>query len=328
MKPFELYKVTTVSQALSVLSRYQDKAALLAGGSDILGRLKDRLEGPKLHPAEHLIDLTGIKELKGVTEKKNGLRIGAMTPLSDIAASSLVSGRWELLSRGAGQVAVPQIRNVGTLGGNLCQKPRCWYYRGRLFKDCLRKGGGTCYAPGGENQYHAIFPAENCCMVSPSDMATALTALDARVEIATAKGSRWVPIEQFFMRPEKNALKETVLGPAELVVAVELPLPHRGAKGAFLKLREREAFDFAVVSAAVTLTVDKGVLQDCRVVLGGVAPGPFRAKTAEALLRNKRIGDAVEAATKAVEGAHPLSSNAYKVKAVTGLLEKAFSSLA
>ena len=327
MRPFEYYKIRTVSQALSLLTRYQDKAALLAGGSDILGRMKDRLEGPKLRPAQHLIDITGIKEMNTITEQKNVLRIGATTTLSEIAASPLVAGRWGLLSQAAGQVAVPQIRNVGTLGGNLCQKPRCWYFRGRLFKDCFRKGGGNCYAPGGENQYHAIFPADNCCMVCPSDMATALTALNARVEVATTKGSKWIPMEQFYVRPEKNVLKETVLGPAEIVVAVEIPAPVRGSKGVFLKLKEREAFDFAIVSAAVMVTIENNILLGSRIVLGGIGPVPFRAKVAEAVLKGKKIADAMEAVPRAVEGAQPLSNNGYKVKAARGLLEEALRSI-
>lgn len=328
MRPFEYYKIKTVSQALSLLTKYQDKAALLAGGSDLLARMKDRLEGPKLRPAQHLIDITGIKELNTITDQKGVLRIGSTATLSEIASSPLVAGRWGLLSQAAGQVAVPQIRNVGTLAGNLCQKPRCWYFRGRLFKDCLRKGGGNCYAPAGENQYHAIFPADNCCMVCPSDMATALTALNARVEVATVKGNRWISIEQFYVRPEKNILKETVLGPVEMIVAVEIPVPARGSKGVFLKLKEREAFDFAIVSAAVMATAEKNIVLDSRVVLGGIGPIPFRAKGAEAVLKGKKLADAVEVPSKAVEGAQALSKNGYKVKAAKGLLEKALHSIA
>jgi xanthine dehydrogenase YagS FAD-binding subunit len=327
MRGFDYYKVTTVTQAISLLTRYQEKAAILAGGSDILTIMKDRLQGPKLRAPQHVLDIKGIKGLNSIREEKDGLRIGATTTLSDIAASPLIAGRWGLLSQAAGQVAVPQIRNVGTLGGNLCQKPRCWYFRGRLFKDCFRKGGGNCYAPGGENQYHAIFPADNCCMVCPSDMATALTALNARVEVATIKGNKWIPMEQFYVRPEKNVLKETVLGPAEIVVAVEIPAPVRGSKGVFLKLKEREAFDFAIVSAAVMVTIENNILLDSRIVLGGIGPVPFRAKVAEAVLKGKKIADAMEAVPRAVEGAQPLSNNGYKVKAARGLLEEALRSI-
>jgi xanthine dehydrogenase YagS FAD-binding subunit len=329
MRGFEYYKVTTVAQAISLLTRYQEKAAILAGGSDMLTMMKDRLQGPKLRAPQHLIDIKGIKDLNSIREQKDGLRIGATVTLKNIASSPLVAGRYPLLSQAAGQVAVPQIRNVGTLAGNLCQRPRCWYFRGRLFKDCFRKGGDNCYALSGENQYHAVFPADNCCMVCPSDMATALTALHASVEIATPKGSKLIPVEQFYLRPEKNPLRETVLSPAELILSVVIPVPETGSKGIYLKLKEREAFDFAIVSVAAMATLKNEVVTGVRIVLGGVAPVPLRATGAEEALKGKRIADSIVAAcTAAVEGARPLSSNGYKVKAVKGIMEKAFASLA
>jgi xanthine dehydrogenase YagS FAD-binding subunit len=329
MRGFNYYKVTTVTQAISLLTRYQEKAAILAGGTDMLAMMKDRVEGPKLHPPQHLLDIKGINNLNYIREQKNGLRIGATTTLADIASSSLVASKYPLLSQAASQVAVPQIRNVGTLGGNLCQRPRCWYFRGKLFKDCLRKGGNNCYAPAGENQYHAVFGVENCCMVCPSDMATALTALNARVEIATPKGNRLMHVEKFYIRPGKNVLKETVLGPSEMVLSVEIPAPVPGSKTTFRKLKEREAFDFAIVSAAVMVTVKNDVVSDARIVLGGVAPFPLRATGAEAALKGKKIRDAMDNACKAaVEGARPMSNNGYKVKATKGILEEALSSIA
>jgi xanthine dehydrogenase YagS FAD-binding subunit len=329
MRGFEYYKVTTVAQTISLLTQYQDKASILAGGSDLLGRMKDRLEGPKLRLPQHLLDIAGIKDLNYIRPQKNGLKIGATTLLVDIASSPLIADKYPLLSEAASQVAVPQIRNVGTLGGNLCQRPRCWYFRGRLFKDCLRKGGDNCYAPAGENQYHAVFGGENCHMVCPSDLATALTALNARVEITTPKGNNLIPIEQFYVRPERNVLKETVLGPSEMVVAVEIPASGPGSKGTFLKLKEREAFDFAIVSAAALVTVKNDIVSDARIVLGGVAPFPLRASGAEATLKGKKISDAIDSVCKtAVDGAQPLSNNGYKVIAAKGITEKALSSLA
>ena len=329
MRGFNYYKVTSVAQAISLLTQYQEKASILAGGSDILGRMKDRLEGAKLRHPQHLLDIKGIKDLNYIMEQKNGLKIGATTSLSDIGSSPLVAGRYPLLAQAANEVAVPQIRNVGTLGGNLCQRPRCWYFRGKLFKDCLRKGGDNCYAPSGENQYHAIFPADNCCMVCPSDMATALTTLRASVEIATPKGNKLIPIEQFYLRPEKDPLRETVLAPAEMVLAVEIPAAALGSKGIYLKLKERQAFDFAIASVAATLTLRNNIVSDARIVLGGVAPYPFRAIGAEAVLKGKKIGDAIGATTKAaVEGSQVLSNNGYKVKAAKGIIEEALASLA
>jgi len=329
MRGFEYYKVTTVAQTLSLLTRYQEKASILAGGSDLLARMKDRLEGPKLRPPQHLLDITGIKDLNYIRQQKNGLKIGATTILIDIASSPLIADKYPLLSQAASQVAVPQIRNVGTLGGNLCQRPRCWYFRGKLFKDCFRKGGDNCYATSGENQYHAVFGGENCHMVCPSDLATTLTALNARVEIATPKGNRMIPIEQFYLRPLKNVLRETVLGSSEMVVAVDIPAPAPGSKGVFMKLKEREAFDFAIVSAAATVTVKNHIVSDARIVLGGVAPFPLRSTSAEAALKGKSISDVMDTVCKtAVDGAQPLSNNRYKVIAAKGITEKALSSLA
>jgi xanthine dehydrogenase YagS FAD-binding subunit len=329
MRGFNYYKVTTVAQAISLLTRYQEKAAILAGGSDIFTLMKDRVEGPKFKVPQHLLDISGIKDLNYIREEKNGLKLGAMTILADIASSPLLAGKCSLLVQATGQVAVPQIRNIGTLGGNLCQKPRCWYFRGKLFKDCFRKGGDNCYALSGENQYHAIFPADNCCMVCPSDMATALSALRASVEIATPKGNKLIPIEQFYLRPEKNPLRETVLGPTEMVLSVVIPAPAPGSKGIYLKLKEREAFDFAIVSMAVIVTFEDDVVSGARIVLGGVGPVPLRATGAEAALKGKKLRDGlVTACAAAVEGARPLGSNGYKVNATKGIMEKALTSLA
>ncbi len=329
MKPFEYVKVTSVAQAMSLLSKHQEKAAILAGGSDLLGIMKDRLEGPKLKMPQSLIDIKGIKDLNYVKEQKAGVKIGATTTLSEIASSSLVRDKYPLLVQAANQVGVPQIRNVGTLGGNLCQRPRCWYFRRSVFKDCLRKGGGNCFAADGENQYHAIIDTGGCCMVYPSDLAPALIALNARVEIATPKGNRMVPIEQFYVRPEKNVLRETVLAPQEMVVAVEIPYPAASSKGIFLKVKERQAFDFAVVSVAVNLTLKNNVVTDSRVAFGGIAPFPLRSTKAEAALKNKVVKESVPAACKAcVDGAQPLRNNGYKVEATKGILEEALSLLA
>lgn len=329
MKAFEYYKVTSVAQTISLLAKHQEKAAILAGGSDLLGIMKDRLEGPKFKMPQYLIDIKGIKDLSYIKEQKSGLKIGATTTLSEIASSNLLRDKYPLLVQAASQVAVPQIRNVGTLGGNLCQRPRCWYFRRALFKDCLRKGGNNCYAPGGENQYHAILGGDNCYMVYPSDMAPALTALNARVEIATSKGNRMVPIEQFYVRPEKNILRENILTSQEMVVAVEIPNPVPASKGVYLKVKERQAFDFAIVSVAVNLTLKNNIVSDSRIVFGGVAPYPFRAIKAEATLKGKGVKDAMATACKAaIDGAQPMNNNGYKVDATKGILEEALSLLA
>ncbi len=329
MRPFDYYKVASVAQAISLLSKHQQKSAILAGGSDLLGMMKDRLEGPKLKMPEFLIDIKGIKDLSYIKEHKNGLKIGAGTPLSEIVSSDLIAKKYPLLRQAASQVGVPQIRNVGTLGGNLCQRPRCWYFRGKLFKDCFRKGGNNCYAPGGENRYHAVFGGANCYMVNPSDLAPALIALNARVEIAAPKGNRMVPVEKFYLGPEKNILKESVLSPQELVLAVEIPNPVAMSKGVYLKLKERQSFDFAVVSVAVSLSLKNNIVDQARIAFGGLAPFPMRAVKAEAALKGKAMKDEISAACKeATDGAQPLSHNSYKVDAAKGILEEALVYLA
>ena len=329
MRPFDYYKVTSVAQAVSLLSKHQQKAAILAGGTDLLARMKDYLEGPKMRMPEFLIDIKGIKELNYIREHKNGLKIGAGTPLSEIVSSDLIAKKYPLLRQAASQVGVPQIRNVGTLGGNLCQRPRCWYFRGRLFQDCFRKGGNNCYAAGGENRYHAVFGGANCYMVYPSDLAPALIALNARVEIAAPKGNRVVPLEKFYLGPDKNILKENVLSVQEMVVAVEIPNPGAMTRGVYLKLQERQAFDFAVVSVAVNLSLKNNFVDQARIAFGGLAPFPMRAVKAEVILKARGLKEVIsEACKECTDGAQPLSQNGYKVDAVKGILEEALVSFA
>jgi len=329
MKPFEYYKITSIAQVISLLTKHQEKAAILAGGSDLFGIMKDRLEGPKFKMPQYLIDIKGIKDLNYIKEQKTGLKIGATTTLSEIISSDLIAKKFPLLVQAVRQVGVPQIRNVGTIGGNLCQRPRCWYFRRSLFKDCLRKGGGTCYAPDGENQYHAIFGGDGCYMVYPSDMAPALIALNAKVEIGSPKGNRMVPLEQFYVRPGKNILKENILTPQEMVVAIEIPIPAANSKGIYLKLKDRQAFDFAIVSVAVNLIPKGNVVADSRIVFGGIAPFPLRATKVEAALKGKEVKNVIGTACKAAtDGAQSLSQNGYKVDAAKGILEEALSGLA
>jgi xanthine dehydrogenase YagS FAD-binding subunit len=329
MKSFTYYKATNVSQAISLLAKHQETAAILAGGSDLFGIMKDRLEGPKFKMPQHLIDIKQIKELNYIKDQRGGLKIGATTTISDIISTDLISTRYPLLAQAAGQVGVTQIRNVGTLAGNLCQRPRCWYFRRSLFNNCLRKGGNTCYALGGENQYHAITGIRGCCMVYPSDLAPALMALNAKVEIAAPKGNKMVALEQFYVEPGKNILRENVLSPQEMMVAVEIPKPATASKGIYIKFKERQSFDFAIVSVAVNLTLKDKLVADARVVFGGIAPFPLRSSKTEVVLKGKEVKNSImQACQAAVDGTAPLSKNAYKVEATRGVLEEALSLLA
>jgi xanthine dehydrogenase YagS FAD-binding subunit len=291
--------------------------------------MKDPVEGPKLKSPAFLIDIKGIRELAYVREQKEGLRIGAGTTVSELVSSELIARKYPLLHEAAAQIGVPQIRNVATVGGNLCQKTRCWYYRGAAFKECYRKGGGQCYGAAGENRYHAVFGGSRCFMAHPSDLAPALVALDARIEIASAKGNRTVPIEKFYVTPDRNVMAETVLTPQDLVVAVTVPAPAANSKGVYLKLKQRQSFDFALVSVAVNLSVRNGVVDQARVAFGGVAPFPMRSLKTEAALKGKTIDAAIAAACRVcTEGAQPLAQNAYKIDAVAGLLEQALTQIA
>ena len=328
MKSFAYYKATSVPQAISLLTKYQDKAAILAGGSDLFGIMKDRLEGPKFKMPQHLIDIKPIKELTYIRDQKGGLKIGAATTIDEVISTELVHSRYPLLAQAAAQVGVTQIRNVGTVAGNLCQRPRCWYFRGGLFNNCRRKGGNTCYALSGENQYHAIIGSRGCCMVYPSDLAPALMALKAGVEIAGPKGNRTIPLEKFYVEPGQNILRENVLSPQEMVVALEIPKPAAAGKGTYLKFKERQSFDFAVVSVAVNLTLKDNLVSDSRVVFGGIAPFPWRSTQTEAVLKGKEVKSCiVQACQTAVAGTTPLGKNAYKVEATKGVLEEALSQL-
>ncbi len=219
-------------------------------------------------------------------------------------------------------MASPQLRNQGTIGGNLCQRPRCWYYRGDYA--CTRKGGDMCYALGGENQYHAIFGGGACVIVHPSDTAPALIALDAKVRLIGPKGARVIPLEQFYVLPEKDATRETVLEPGEMVLGVLVPATAPGQKSGYRKVRARGSWDFAMAGLAHAVTLKAGKIADARLVLSGVAPAPWRLPAVEKLLIGQKLDPTLiaRAADAAIAGAKPLEHNGYKVPLVHGLIEE------
>jgi len=278
--------------------------------------------------ADTVVSLTALDGLKGVTETADGgLRIGALTTIAAIAADERVRTRYTALAEAAGSVASPQLRNQGTIGGNLCQKPRCWYYRGD-FK-CLRKGGDTCYALAGENVYHGIFGGGPCFYVHPSDPAAALVAHGASVGVAGPAGARRVELEKFYVSPADDVLRETVVGPGEIVTDVLLPAPAAGLRSTYRKVRPRQTWDFALVGAAVALRLAGGRVAEARIVLSGVAPMPWRVPRAEAALTGRRLDARTIAASAAAaaDGAAPLEQNAYKVPLVRGLVEERLQAL-
>jgi len=320
MKNFEFVNPTSVGEALKQLSAEPGEVKVIAGGTDILDELKEGIVSPK-----KVVNLATVKELNYVKfSADSGLTLGAMATVTDVATNAAVLERYGVLAEAALGVASPQIRNQGTVGGNLCQRPRCWYYRLLPFF-CYKKGGDFCFAVTGENKYLCIIGGELCYIVHPSDMAVALVALGANARIAGPGGERVVPLEDFFVGPRVDVLREHVLKPNELLVEVQVPTPPAGMKGKFLKVRERKSWDFSMVSAAVCASVEGGTCKDARVVLGAVAPTPLRVPAAEDAVKGKKITEEVAAAAggAAVQGARPMSLNEYKVTIARNLVKRA-----
>lgn len=328
MKAFELYDATTVEEAVGLLEKYGPTSKVLAGGSDLVtGVMKDWVHGPGMPYPEVLIDITTIPDMYGISVGDDGLKIGAATTLSDIVESEEIQKTWPVLSNAAFSVASPLIRNFGTLGGNINQRPRCWFLRGEDFP-CYKKGGDFCFAVTGDNTYHAIIGGELCYIVHPSDTATALLALNAKTTIASPSGQREVAFDEYFIGPREDVLRENILQANELMVSVQVPTPAANTKMAWTKLKDRQVYDFALTSVAVVATIDGGVWQDGRIVLGGVAPVPWRAEVVEQALVGKDVKSAARAAAALVRNqARPLSNNAYKVDIAVGLTERAVLSL-
>ena len=323
MRPFEIIRPTTLDSASNALGNPAGQAAVLAGGTDILGEIK---EGTASHSA--LVDISGVEGLNEIqTTAEQGVSIGSLVTLAQIEASPAIQEGYPALAQAAASIATPQIRNVGTLGGNLCQRPRCWYYRSPQF-NCLKKGGDTCYAVEGLNKYHAIFGGEGCHIVHPSDTAVALAALDASVETFSENGLRQAHISQFFVGPETNMLSETALGPREIVTRVLLPPPAR-ARSIYIKAKERQAYDFALVSVAASIVVEDNAIKRAQLALGGVAPVPYALPAVAEAMVGTRLSEVVpeDLGHLAVSGARPMSDNAYKIRLSSNLVARAVATL-
>jgi xanthine dehydrogenase YagS FAD-binding subunit len=319
---FAYARPTTLSEAVQLLAA--GAARPLAGGTDLIGCLRDRV-----FEAPTLVSLQAVAALRGIEEAPDGgLRIGALTTVAEVAESKAIRERYTALAEAAASVASPQLRNQGTIGGNLCQKPRCWYYRGDFH--CLRKGGDLCYAAAGENQGHCIFGGEICFFVHPSDIAPALAALGAQVRIAGPKGARSLPVEGLFVLPGVDARRETVLDPGELVTDVLVPAAAAGLRSTYRKVRARASWDFALAGAAIAVRLVGRQVREARIFLSGVAPVPWRAKRAEAVLVGQPLDSAAKgpAPAAATQGASPLSENAYKVPLLRGLVQERLEALA
>jgi len=323
MKSFELYEPTTVSEAVGLLDKFGATGKALGGGSDLVtGVMKDWVQGKGMPIPAQIVDLTTIKELSGIKMGSDGAHIGATTTLTDIVESKELQQAFPLLVQAAESIASPLIRNFGTLGGNINQRPRCWFFRGENFA-CYKKGGDFCYAVTGDNRYHAIIGGELCYIVHPSDTATALLALPTQVKIAGSGGERTLPFDQYFHGPREDVLTETVLKPNEMMTEIIVPTPAAGTKMAWNKLKDRQVYDFALVSVAAVFTTDGGNWKDGRITLGGVAPVPYRAQVVEDALKGKDIKASIKAAAAQLRTvARPMSLNAYKIDLALGLIER------
>jgi xanthine dehydrogenase YagS FAD-binding subunit len=317
---FELYQPTTVDDALKLLDRYGADALVLAGGLDSMDWLKDRLKRPKA-----VVDLGQIAELRGVRELNGGIEIGAATPLTDVVRHPIVREKFSLLMEAAELVASPQIRNQGTIGGNVSQDTRCWYYRGGW--NCYRAGGNICYAdtPTALNREHAIFDADRCVAVNPSDTAPALVALDAVMVIRGPKGERVVNAEDYWIGPGIDITRMNVLAPNELLVRIRIPSTFAGAQFYFEKVRDRQVWDFPLVNVAAAIKPNGANIGEARLVVNAVAAKPRRLKNVEAAVVGKPRNEetAKMAGDMAVVGAVTLRHNGYKVPLMRNLVKRA-----
>jgi xanthine dehydrogenase YagS FAD-binding subunit len=320
MPDIELYQPTDEDNALALASELGSDGWLLAGGQDTFGWLKDRNKAPSA-----MIELTQIDAWKGIRETADGVEIGAVTTLTEISKHPLITERYGLLAKAAGVVASPQIRNVGTLGGNLNQDARCWYYRRGL--DCYRAGGNLCYAdsPEGLNREHAIFGASRCVAVSPSDTAPALVALDATMVIASASGTRTMAAQDYFIGPARDITHMTALNEGEILTAVRLPASWANAEYYFEKVADRNVWDFALVSVAAAMKVSGGAISDARIACGAVECTPRRLEAVENAIRGQQRSEdlASRAGDMAVEGARALNYNHYKIPLMANLVKRA-----
>jgi xanthine dehydrogenase YagS FAD-binding subunit len=320
MSAFELFQPASVGDALGILDRHGADAWVMAGGMDTFDWLKDRIKQPRV-----VVDLGMVDELRGVKDAAGGLEIGAMTTLTTVANNPLVKERFPLLAEAALIVASPQIRNQGTVGGNVSQDARCWYYRAGW--PCYRAGGNICYAdtPTALNREHAIFNADRCVAVNPSDTAPALIALDAEFVIKRGSAERVVPAREFFIGPGIDITKLTVLQPGDLLTAIRIPATWAGKAHYFEKVRDRQVWDFALVNIAASLDMSGSTISESRMVINGVSAEPLRLDAVEAAIRGKARDKATAdlAADLAVQGAVPLRHNAYKVPLVKALVKRA-----
>ena len=320
MNPFEFRRAASLAEAADLLSASKD-GEIIAGGIDLLSEMKEGTRTPS-----RLVSLDNLPELSEITETLDGITIGAMTTITAIEQHPGIGQRYCAIAEAAERLATPQIRNVGTLAGNLCQRPRCWYYR-NPHTLCLKQGGEICYALGGHSKYMCVTGGSCCYMVHPSDTAVALIAFGASIAITGPTGARTMALEDFFSGPEVDATKENVLDRGDVVQSIHIPAPPPGAKSIFLKAQERVAGGFALSSAAVVVTTNGATVERASVILGGVAPTPLRAREVEAYLIGREVDQVNprEAGALALPHPDPFEDNRYKVILARNLVARALS---
>ena len=317
MTRFDLYQPEDIPSALELFDKLGPDSWKMAGGQDSLDWFKDRAKRPS-----SVIDLSKIDEMRGIRETSDGLEIGALTTLTEITENTLIRNHYSLLSTAASRVASPQIRNVGTIGGNICQDTRCWYYRGGI--DCYRAGGTTCYAdtPEGMNREHCLFEANRCVAVTPSDTAPTLVSMDATMVVVNKKGERIIPAGEFFIGPEIDIERMTILQPDDLLTAIRLPKIWAGAIFYFEKVADRNTWDFALANVALAMRLKNNIIEDIRITCGGVQCIPKRMIVAESIARGSEKNEetAKLAGSSASRGAVPLNYNHFKIPLLENLV--------
>jgi xanthine dehydrogenase YagS FAD-binding subunit len=325
---FEHVDARDVEEVAFWLQKYGGRARVIAGATDLLGLMKDRVEGPACKIPEILVNIKRVPEMTRIAyDERTGLRIGAGVTLNRLTTSDVIQQGFRILSQAALQVGTTPLRNMGTLGGNLCQRPRCLYFRHPHFL-CFKKGGSKCYAATGEHRfYHSILKQGRCVMAHPSDLAPALIALNAEVMIISPNGERKVPLQEFFLGPDHHT--ETILKTDEYLTEVHVPIQSERTRQVFLKERIRQSADFALASVATVARMSAEICEEIRIVLGGIAPFPCVASTAEEVIRGKKLDEGLisRAAGASVEGAKPLAMNGYKVDLTKALVKRALTSI-
>lgn len=325
MKSFSNFNPRSLQATLSLLKESRqggEIVSLAGGGSDLLGMIKEERIAPDV-----VVNLKNVASLQGIEAGSDGVRIGGVVTMDELSRHPLIRSKYTVLAEAAGSVATPQIRNVGTVAGNVCQRPWCWYYREGF--PCFKNGGDRCFSIVGENQFNAIFGGGPSYIVHPSDTAPALIALDARFRIVGPDEERWVPALEFFILPREDVSRENVLGEDEVLAEIQLPPVAADEKSTYVKVMDREAWTHAVVSVAMSLQLRGGICRKARVVLGGVAPIPWHLPEVEQMLEGNRVSSelASQAGKTAVSGAQALSKNSYKIPLTEALVRRTLISL-